>query len=233
MAARLSGRVARMEKAVGEFVIEGHPLLAVSGEGPPEADVAAALRSAYGISSYRDIRQDPAFGVQQLVDIALKALSPGVNDVGTARNVLHYLSAVLCELAGRGLEEERFVFCDGALAVVKRGCTFEEFLDSAFSALRRDAIERPDMTIQLLFALRELCQAARAPARRAAVMKHVHAIQEALDARELVSADAAAVFAAIQQVLAEPPTCAVAAPGRRTPGPRAPVQSSARHRGKS
>jgi uncharacterized membrane protein len=204
-AARGAGRVARMEKAVGEFVIAGHALIAVSGDDPPEREVAQALRSAYAINTYRDIRQDPGFGVQQLVDIALKALSPGVNDVGTARNILHYLSAVLCELAGRAVEEERFVFCDGALAVVKRGCTFDQFLDSAFGAMRRDAIGRPDMTVELLSALRELSQAARAPARRAAVLKQVHAIREALDSRELVSADSAAVRAAIQRVLAEPP----------------------------
>ena len=203
-AARRAGRVARMEKAVGEFVIAGYPLITVSGEEPPEREVAKALRSAYGINSYRDIRQDPGFGVQQLVDIALKALSPGMNDVGTARNILHYLSAVLCELAGRAVEEERFVLCDGALAVVKRGCTFEQFLDSVFGAMRRDAIERPDMTVELLSALREISQAARAPARRAAVLTQVHAIREALDARDLVSADSAAVRAAIQLVLAEP-----------------------------
>lgn len=204
-AARRAGRVARMEKAVGEFVIAGHPLVALSGAEAPEREVAQALRSAYGINTYRDIRQDPGFGVQQLVDITLKALSPGVNDIGTARNILNYLSAVLCELAARAIEEERFVFCEGALAVVKRGYTFEEFLDSAFGAIRRDAIERPDMTVKLLSALRELCLAARAPARRAAVLKQVHAIQEAVDARELVSADAAAVRAAIDLALAEPP----------------------------
>lgn len=105
---------------MGEFVIAGHPLVAVSGEDSPESEVVQALRSAYAVNTYRDIRQDPGVGVQQLVDIALKALSPGVNDVGTARTVLHYLSAALCELAGRAVDEERFVFRDGILAVVKQ-----------------------------------------------------------------------------------------------------------------
>jgi hypothetical protein len=58
---------------------------------------------------------------------------------------------VLCELAGRAVEEERFVFCDGALAVVKRGYTFEEFLDSAFGAIRRDAIERRPAWFLMIF----------------------------------------------------------------------------------
>jgi uncharacterized membrane protein len=46
------------------------------------------VRSLFGIKTYRTIEQDPAFGIRQIVDIALKALSPGVNDPTTAVNCL-------------------------------------------------------------------------------------------------------------------------------------------------
>jgi len=45
------------------------------------------------------VEQDPAFGIRQLVDVALKALSPGINDTSTAAMCVDYLAAILARLA--------------------------------------------------------------------------------------------------------------------------------------
>ena len=57
--------------------------------------------AAYNISSHRTVDQDPAFGIRQIVDMALKALSPGVNDTSTAVMCVDYLTAILARLAAR------------------------------------------------------------------------------------------------------------------------------------
>lgn len=200
-AAREAHRVVRMEKVVGEFVIEGHPLLAVSGPEDPQTPFLQALHSAYAINSYRDVSQDPAFGLQQLVDIAQRALSPGVNDIGTARNLLHHISAVLCELATRAVPEEQYVFCEGELALVRRGITFEQHVELALAPIRRDAIGKPEMLMQLLDALAVLGRSTSEPGRRSVVTQQVGAIEEAVKREELTSGDRLRISESIRDTL--------------------------------
>jgi uncharacterized membrane protein len=142
--ARAQQRLVRVNKAVGEFVVRGNPMLEVSGDESPAPEAAQDLLAGFAINTYRDIVQDPEFGLQQLVDIALKALSPGVNDVGTARNVVHYITSVLCELARRTAEEQRYFCQDGRLAVIKNCRTFEDIVQATLAPIRRNARREPD-----------------------------------------------------------------------------------------
>ena len=95
--AKEHGRALWVEKAVGEFVVAGECLARVKDAEPVQDDAACGLREAFTVNTYRDVTQDPAFGLQQLVEIALKALSPGVNDTGTARDALNYITAIMRE----------------------------------------------------------------------------------------------------------------------------------------
>jgi uncharacterized membrane protein len=77
--------IVRMERAIGEFVVHGTALLAsIALEDPPEKEIITALQAAYTIDRHRTVKQDSAFGIRQIVDMALKALSPGINDTTTA-----------------------------------------------------------------------------------------------------------------------------------------------------
>jgi uncharacterized membrane protein len=194
-------RIVRVDKAVGEFVVRGHPMLQVSGEEAPEPKSCEQLIRAFVINTYRDIAQDPEFGIQQLVDIALKALSPGVNDIGTARNVLHYITSVLCELAGRSPEQQRHYYADGKLALVKRSRSFEEMVQSALAPIRREARDKPDIMLQLTFALDEVGRAARTREHRDVVVKHVRAIQDPANLERFSSAEADAIARVADTVL--------------------------------
>ncbi len=89
----------RLLTVVGRFAAEGDDVLCVADDagGPSEldADDERRLLSAVRQSPVGEIHADPGFGVRQLVDIALKALSPGINDVTTALTCIDYLGAVL------------------------------------------------------------------------------------------------------------------------------------------
>lgn len=69
--------------------------------------VERAVRQAVIVERERDLRGDPAYGVRQLVDIALRALSPGINDPSTAVTCIGYLRGLLEDLAGRPMPERR------------------------------------------------------------------------------------------------------------------------------
>jgi uncharacterized membrane protein len=129
------GLVLRMERRIGDFVIEGTPLVSISPPGRLGKDAAGALKDFYAVNTYRTVAQDVAFGVRQLVDIALKALSPGVNDTTTALVCVDHLGAILYALTDRKIPP-RLRYTEGALRVIARGPTFEGLVEDSFSEIR-------------------------------------------------------------------------------------------------
>ncbi len=93
----------RMEHGIGEFVVDDTPLASLALEEPPEQEVIAALQEAYSIARHRTVEHDTAFGIRQIVDIALRALSPSINDTTTAAMCVDYLTAILARLASRSI----------------------------------------------------------------------------------------------------------------------------------
>ncbi len=136
--AEACGAVIRMDKGVGEFVASQTTLAWISTPGPPDENLMARVRDAYSVNRFRTIDQDPSFGVRQVVDIALRALSPGINDPATAVMCLDYLSAILAHVAGKPFPAARR--CSGGrLRVIAITPTFEKLLDDSLDEIRASA----------------------------------------------------------------------------------------------
>ena len=134
--------VLRIEKEMGAFIGEGSLLFSVrSGMERPEpqqADWPDDLMAYVSIGRHRNVEQDVAFGIQQLVDITLKALSPGINDTTTAIMAVDYLGAVGERLARR--EFPARLRSDGThLRVLVRSTDFEDYIRLAFDLPRINA----------------------------------------------------------------------------------------------
>ena len=100
---------------VGDFVAHGMPLATVWGDGEVDDD---AIRAAFSLAKERDLAEDPSFGFRQLVDIAERALSPGVNDPTTATQCLDHLHDLLRHLAHRPLPDQLSESAEGTVRVV-------------------------------------------------------------------------------------------------------------------
>ena len=88
------------DEPVAEIWLEPAPTAGGRAGGEAEPDeVADAVRSAFHVANERDLRGDPGFGIRQLSDIAIRALSPGVNDPTTAVTCVAYVRAALVEAA--------------------------------------------------------------------------------------------------------------------------------------
>jgi uncharacterized membrane protein len=98
--ARSSHAVIRLRHRPGHFVVEGQPLAEV-WPADAAAQVARALGGAHATGPHRTLTQDLSFAVDQLVEIAIRALSPAVNDTFTALACIDWLSAGLCRIAER------------------------------------------------------------------------------------------------------------------------------------
>ncbi len=170
--ARECGTTLRMQRGIGEFVIEGTPLVSVADPRGLNDEMMAELNSAYLISGLRAVQQDAGFGIRQIVDIAMKALSPGINDTTTAVMCVDYLAAILVRLAPRqiatlhGLDQ-------GKLRVIARGPSFESLLAEALDQIRQNAEGNVAVLSRLLEVLETIGGTTASPRRKQALRQQV------------------------------------------------------------
>jgi len=173
---RLAGRddaVVRILPLVGDFIIEGEVIAEVSSVALPSPQ--ARYAACWTIGSQRTLEQDIDFGLRQLVDVALKALSPGINDSTTAVMSVNYLTAVLGRLAERQLQHGDCVQ-DGVLRVILPNVDFATLLDTAYTQIRQNARGNVCVLKRLLWSIGWLAERNRDPQRCALFMQHARLV---------------------------------------------------------
>lgn len=138
-AAREHDLVIRLQYQSGDFAHNGSVLLEAWPAERCGEDAVKALREAFAVGARRTALQDLRFLIDELVEIAARALSPGVNDPFTANSCLDWLGAAMAELARRDLPSHLRTDEDHALRVIAYPVTFDGFIDRAFGALAQYA----------------------------------------------------------------------------------------------
>ncbi len=175
--ARNHRTLVRMERGIGEFVVRDTTLASLAMEQPPGPAVMAALREAYEIHHHRTVEQDVGFGIRQIVDMALRALSPGINDTTTAVMCVDYLTTILARLASRPIPSSRR-HENGELRVITIGPTFASVLDESFDQIRSSAQGNAAIMLRMLGAVQTIGGLTASHNRREALREHVHRIAE-------------------------------------------------------
>jgi uncharacterized membrane protein len=165
---------------VGDFVPAGAALMEVHGSGSDigtgtgtgtdvgDVHLERQLRGMVALGVERTIEQDPAFAVRILVDVAIRALSPAVNDPTTAIQVLNYLEDFLHTLAGLPLQPHYAVAdSSGRVRIVLPGRGWSEFLSLATTEIRVYGATSPQVCRRLRAVLEGLLQRATAEQRPA------------------------------------------------------------------
>lgn len=125
--AQETGHVFFLRAGVGDFVAQGAPLIGIDGHTEISDEQEGTLLGCLVLDRQRTVDQDPAFGLQQLVDVAVKALSPGINDPTTACMCVDQLGALLARLASRRMPPP-YRMKDGRLRVVAPAPDFASLL---------------------------------------------------------------------------------------------------------
>ncbi len=161
--ARRHDVLVRLRYRPGDFAMKGRGLADISPAERLDDDVAAKLRACFTTGKKRTPEDDIMFLVSELVEIAARALSPGVNDPMTAVTCLDWLGAGASEFASRQLPHPVRVDEDGRARVLALPADLAHFLDSAFGWLRHYVA--PDMIAGLHFlrVLGEVGAACRQP----------------------------------------------------------------------
>lgn len=193
--------VLRLHQSVGEFVVFDTPFVTVYTNAPLDEDMVAEVYDAFGINALRTIEQDAGFGIRQIVDIALKALSPGVNDTTTALTSIDYLAAVNAQLASRRIARS-LILKDGKLRLIVKSPSFEMFLAESFDEIRASARDKAAVIVRLLQALKVIAVATDARERKCLVAKQVCLLEELAHKSSFADYE----MAIIQDQLQSPPT---------------------------
>ncbi|MGY1714299.1 DUF2254 domain-containing protein [Geodermatophilus sp. SYSU D01106] len=171
-AAQAQDAVVRIEVRPGDHVVQGSPIATVWAAGGTAVDgVADAVREAVHLSAERTIDQDAGFGFRQLEDIAIKAMSPAVNDPTTAATAVGHMADLLVRLTGRHLGATLHEDAEGVGRVVVPDRDLRYYLDLACGQLRRFGAGEPTVLVALLRMLRDVAVVCRDDEQRAAVAR--------------------------------------------------------------
>jgi len=175
--AEREGAVIVMAWAVGDTIIDGMPLLRVHGEGRPVPE--QRLRRLVRLGAERTFEQDPKYAIRILVDIAVKALSPAINDPTTAVQALDQVEDLLLRLGRVNLSAGRVRDGRGSLRLVFPVPTWEDFLVLAFDEIRYCGAN----SIQVMRRLRALLQDLKEhvpPERRLALQRYLERVDNGI-----------------------------------------------------
>ena len=152
----------------GDYVFPGAPiaLLLTPAEGVEEA-----IRDATAIGTQRTSSEDLEFSIRSLVEVAVRALSPGINDPHTAMSALDRLGSALCEVAPKHLPTG-VVVREGRPALVFPGYDYDGLTDAMFHEIRQNAAGSAAVLIRMLEVLASVLSCERDPARRETLQRH-------------------------------------------------------------
>ena len=144
------------------------------------SDLSRAVADSAAVGFERTSVQDATLGLQQLLDIAGRALSPGINDATTAVHAIGHVSALLCGLAGRNSGSFVLRDGDGAVRVVINRPTLEDMLDIAMRQLLRYAMDDPRAAERTISMLDELAWVDHAGVLAPSLSSHSERVAHAL-----------------------------------------------------
>ena len=159
--AREYGIWVRLQRRVGHFVPAGVPIIRVSKPERLSSERETHLLAAFDMGPTRTMQQDVEFGIIQIVDIALRAISPAINDPSTAISCIDQLSRVIIYWLGRESAKWRYYAPPHVLRLVIRWITFQGLIDTAFDQIRHYAMADVAVSLRLIRAFHDIATAAK------------------------------------------------------------------------
>lgn len=191
-----AGAVIRIDREPGSFLVEGVPFATAWPAKPgttftPEVRdmLTEEVNAAVATRFERTNVQDVGFGFRQLVDVAARALSPGINDPTTAVHVVGHLSVLLCRLAQRNLGAEHLTDEDGQVRVVIALPELRDFLELGMNQIRQYGAADSVVAGRLLDLLQELTRCDRKGRYRTEIADHLVRVRNAIGAANFSSVE--------------------------------------------
>lgn len=167
--ARAANTTVSLQVRTGDFVHPGLPLLEIAGDGDADRE---ALVDCFSLGATRTPEQDPHFLIDELVEIGLRALSPGINDPFTAITAIHWLGAATADLGQRDLRKDVCGKDTDDCPVIPCPDDFSHFLKRGFGSLRSAVATAPIASENMFQAIADAHRVVSAEERRAGLRQH-------------------------------------------------------------
>ncbi|BBD69478.1 hypothetical protein NIES4072_31890 [Nostoc commune NIES-4072] len=174
--ARRNNLLLRVESRPGKFIVKDSDLVMVFPGKFVNQKLTKQINDCFILGKERSEQQDIEFPIDQLVEIALRALSPGINDPFTAIRCVDRLGAGLSRLAQKDFPSPYRYDEDHKLRAIAFGVTFEGLVDSAFNGIRQYARSDTSVTIRLLEAIENIATYTNNPKYQVVLQRHAEMI---------------------------------------------------------
>lgn len=194
------------EWTVGSSVVAGVPLAhwwdrGDESSGDDAEEIERRIRQAFRLASERTAVDDIAFALRQFVDVALKAVSPGVNDPTTAVHALSHASALLCAVVHRPAEPSTLTDDRRAVRVIRQPLSVPSLLELTLGQLRHYGAGDPDVVVRMIQLLREVGFANRRHDLIDPIREQVHRLLDAVAQKPFDRAEQKRIQAAGEDAL--------------------------------
>jgi len=176
----------KLDLRPGDFVLRASPLMRVLPPSRLTRELEAELRDCFSRGAHRTPYQDALYSVQQLVEIAAHALSPGINEPFTALTCIDWLGAALGGVASRDMPSPLRNDEQGTLRVIARVWSFAELVHACFDQIRYYGASNPEVMAHLLGTIIAIAPQVRRQEDRESLKLYVRLIGE--DAAQIVNA---------------------------------------------
>jgi uncharacterized membrane protein len=174
--ARASDLLLHLVLRPGDYAIKGNLMLRAWPAKNCVDSLRSRLNKAFLLGPHRTSEQDLEYGLRQMAEIAVRALSPGINDPFTAINCIDSLGSAICQVARCGLPGARRYDSDGKLRLVTSVSTFEGIVDMAFNQIRQYGRDSVAVTVRLLEVLEACGSQCKKPEQRAALLRQAEMV---------------------------------------------------------
>ncbi len=142
----------------GQYIVGGSIIAIVGSEAELAEDLRKSIAEAFIIGQQRTAEQDVEFSIHQLVEIAVRALSPGINDPHTAIACIDQLGTSLCFLAKMKFPSPYFFDEQGRLCLLTNPLTYSGIVNAAFDNIRQYGRTSVAVNLRLLEMLSIICR---------------------------------------------------------------------------
>lgn len=192
--------VINLEYRPGHFIVRGHRFATV---WPPEAAplVRQALGRAHLIGPQRTLTQDVSFGFDQLVEIALRALSAAVNDTFTALTCIDWLGENLCKIVAGWHPARVHRDAQGYIRVITAEADYDRLVQRSFEKIRQSSLGMPAVMIRALEALTSIMTETTSDGQRRVLLEQAAMIDRASERSVPEAADRADIRRRYEAIL--------------------------------
>lgn len=162
----------------GAFLTKETPLARVWSEAPLSLTLDATVQEAFITGPQRTLVQDVTFGINELVELALRALSPAINDPFTAMTCLDWLGTALCRLCAKQFDTGRKTDAANQLRLVSKPVTFTQLTGAAFSQIREYGRSSAAVSLRLMETITTVTLCAHTKEQRQALYHHARLVKE-------------------------------------------------------